>query len=333
MIRSATLGLTLLLALPAAADDSIDINFGSSGSPGDVGIDNCETQLSTSFSLDAAPTFDAVDDGRTPVFRIYFYAGATVCTRADGLSECPSATTDAEGNVCGCISEREGGDTTLSASTTLNDMVAEASTYFCVDNAAGTIKFASEIYYAAEGDLSAESFLSAESETITIDRTRPAQPAAAPRVASAENALQVTVDEVSGAETYEICVRDLTEQLSPVDGADVTNDTLRAGFTTCRSSGVTAGSAYRFTGLTNDANYEVVYAAIDSAGNRGPNSDSATGQALSQRDFAEQYTSQIGEGRGESGGFCAATPGRTTGDGWWLLGFGALWCLRRRRNK
>lgn len=335
MIRSATLGLTLLLALPAVAQDSIDINFAGSEAPTDIGIDNCETRLSESFVLEATPSTDGADP-RTPTARIYYYTGDAVCVRTDGLEDCPSAVVQEDGNVCGCVQEQEG-TTTLTSTRSIGDLVEQAASIFCVDGGPVTLRFAGELYFPAQDNLSTESILSEDSETITFDRQRPEQPAAAPRVSSADGALRVSIDEVAQAESYEICVAQFSGELEAVVTIGltkqlVTNEILRAGYSTCASNGVSTSSAYRFTGLTNEINYLVVYAAIDAAGNRGPNSDPATGRPVPQQDFAEYYTSQIGEGRGESGGFCAATPGGSSGDGWWLLGLGALLALRRRRN-
>lgn len=332
MIRSACILLALTVAAPALADPSLDIAFDDDpGYPGDVGIDNCQQRILESFTLVGRVTFDTVVDTRTPIMRLYYYTGDAVCTRETGLLECERGT-DSDSAPCGCLHETNSlsQTNTFSVSTTLAQALGDAVQTLCTSGAPTAVRFASELYYPQEGDLSAESHVSEQSEAITIDRTRPLAPTDPPTVSSGENALIVRVAELSSVEEYEVCVRQVGSQGTPSDAETVSNTTLREGFTRCVTPSDLPDDSYRFTGLTNDVNYEVVYAGIDGADNRGPNSPAAEGRPQAQRDFAEQYTAQLGGAAGETGG-CAAAPGRST-SGLALAVLGLLALVRRRRT-
>lgn len=329
MIRPARIApvLVVLTAASAWAQDSVSI---SSTDPGPIGIDACLAQTSTQFTMTGTISYGEVVDERSPTYRFYYYTGDAPCRRSEGLDNCgsPVSTTDADGNACGCFYET----TTLaganfSTTTTLRTALSNYANSLCDDNAPSRVNFIGELYYPSTDNLVEESIISSP-VAVTVDRTRPGAPSDIPRVTGVESALVVTADGITeGSVSYEVCVR-LVGATSDVDpGGTTTNEALREGFT-CASAGSSV-SSFRFEGLTNDVNYEVVYAAVDEALNRGPNSPSATGRPQPQRDFAEQYTAQLGGQSGETGG-CAATPaGGPSPLGWLTLGLLAL--IRRRR--
>lgn len=344
MSRSAFIASCLLAAAslapsPADAQDLASSEITLTEDPGPIGIDLCTSQITGSLSLSAAVTFGDTADERSPIYRIYFYTGDETCIRENGISSCPDLGYDSAGLPCGCIYETASldsdneFDTTTSLATAFEGMGPEA---LCTSAAPDQVFFFAEVYYEASGDLTAEAIASTNTASVTIDRTRPARPSAAPRVISVDGALIVSGDAVAEADTYEVCVRQQTSAASSAleyvfkQGGDseVTNTSLREGFTQCSSTGGEL-SSYRFTGLTNNVNYEVVYAVYDAADNRGPNSVSAFGQPVPQRDFAEQYTAQLGGQPGETGGCAAAPADGPNGAGWFMLGLLAL--IRRRR--
>lgn len=329
MTRPARIALVVLTALaaPALADDAVEV---SGDDPGPIGIDACLTQIETEFTVRGSVTFDSVTDERTPIYRLYYFTGDAACYRENGIDTCPMRATDANGDLCGCFYETS----TLAANeysttTTIANILSSDSTTLCGDSAPGELKFVGEIYYAAENDLSAQSLPSDNLIAVTVDRERPATPGDVPRVQGVENGLLVSGDGIAESDAnYEICVRQVGTS-SPVEGDTTTNDTLREGFTQCRETS-SAPSLYRFEGLQDGVNYEVVYAAIDTAGNRGANSASAVGVPQAQLDFAEQYTASLGGQAGETGG-CEAADGRSPAGLAWLA-LGLLAVIRRRRS-
>lgn len=346
MFRSALTGCLLaamaaLVAAPAAAQDLATLTITLTDDPGPIGIDTCSSRTADTLSLSATVTPGEDADERTPIYRFYFYTGAQSCTRQSGLVECPSFGYDSDGMPCGCIDETTllDSDNGFSTSTSLRTAFAGAvEENLCVDGAPDVVNIFAEAYYEASGGLTAESVVSGE-VPITVDRNRPSAPGAAPRLIAVEGALIVSADAVSEANAYEVCVRAISNDeaaaattldftVFQVDGSEVSNTTLQENFTRCRNTGSEV-AGYRFDGLENNVNHEVVYAVYDTAGNRGPNSRSAFGTPLPQRDFAEQYTAQLGGYPGETGGCAAAPAGGPTGLGWLTLGLLAL--IRRRR--
>lgn len=326
--RVALITALVALAAPALADDSVTV---SGDDPGPLGIDDCSTQIETEFTLRGAVTFDAVDDGRTPVYRLYYFTGEAACYRENGVADCPERTTDADGLPCGCLYET----TTLAANeysttTTIANIMSSDASVLCSDDGPNELKFVGEIYYPADADLSAQSLPSDNLVAVTVDRERPAAPSDTPRVQGVESGLFVSGDGIVETDvTYEVCVRQVGTSGSVGDGSS-SNDALREGFTQCRDVEQGAPTLFRFTGLQDGINYEVVYAAIDAAGNRGPNSPSATGVPEAQRDFAEQYTASLGGQVGETGGCSAADDRAPAGLSWLALGLLAV--IRRRRS-
>lgn len=346
MFRSALNGCLLaavasLLAAPAGAQDLATLEITLTDDPGPIGIDTCSSRGAETFSLSATVTPGETPDERTPIYRFYFYTGEQTCTRQSGLVDCPSFGYDNDGMACGCIDETTllDSESGFSTSTTLQAaFMTFLEANLCVDEAPDEVNFFAEAYYEASGSLTAESVESGV-VAITVDRDRPPAPTAAPRLVAVEGALIVSADAVSTAESYEVCARTIASgdiaaattldfTVKQIDGSEVSNTTLRENFTRCRSAGSEV-AGYRFDDLDNNVNYEVVYAAIDAAGNRGPNSRSAFGMPVPQRDFAEQYTAQLGGYPGETGGCAAAPAGGPTGLGWLTLGLLAL--IRRRR--
>ena len=325
--RIALLTALMAWAAPALADDALTI---SGDDVGPVGIDACSDQIAGAFQLSATVNYDAVET-RTPTFRIYYYTGSddAVCDRETGLDSCPQHLERDDGTLCGCVYETGGGATSFNTTTTLADVFGDQASVLCAEGAPTSVRFFSETYYTVEGDLSAQAFKSDLGASIEIDRTRPSSPTDIPRVQEAENALIINADGIAETGvTYEVCVRLLGTVGTPV-GENTNNETLREGFTQCRSAG-SAVSEYRFESLENDVNYEVVYAAIDDAGNRGGNSPSGSGAPQPQLDFAEQYTASLGGQAGETGG-CSAAPDRSsTSPAWFALALLAL--IRRRRS-
>lgn len=337
-IASCLLATASLAPTLADAQDLASSEITLTEDPGPIGIDLCTSQITRSLSLSAEVTFGDTADERSPIYRLYFYTGEETCIRENGISTCPDFGYDSAGKPCGCIYQTTSLDsdnefaTTTSLATAFDGMGAEA---LCTSAAPDAVSFFAEVYYEASGDLSAEAIASTNTATVTIDRTRPARPDAAPRVISVDGALIVSGDAVADADEYEVCVRQQTSGSGIAlgfdfkqGGSEVTNTSLREGFTQCADSGGEL-SGYRFSGLTNNVNYEVVYAVYDAAGNRGPNSVSAFGQPVPQRDFAEQYTAQLGGQPGETGGCAAAPADGPNGAGWLMLGLLAL--IRRRR--
>ncbi len=326
--RVALLAALLASAAPAFADDSVTV---SGDDPGPIGIDSCSTQIETDFTLRGAVTFDTNDDERVPTYRLYYFTGEAACYRENGVAECPSHIQDSAGQPCGCVYET----TTLAGNeyaTTSNiaDIMSSDAAVLCGEGAPDELKFVGEIYYPAAGDLSAQSLPSDNLVAITIDRDRPDAPSDMPRVQGVENGLFVSGNGIVEPDvTYEVCVRRVGEQSDVPEGA-AQIDVLREGFTQCREVSSGAPALYRFTGLEDGVNYEVVYAAFDVAGNRGPNSPSTTGVPEAQLDFAEQYTASLGGQTGETGGCNAADERAPAGLAW--LALGLLPVIRRRRS-
>lgn len=337
-IASCLLAAACLAPSPADAQDLASSEITLTDNPGPIGIDDCTSQLATSFSLSAAVTYGETADERSPIFRFYFYTGEETCIRENGVTECPFVGADSAGQPCGCLYETAtlDSDNEFATTTTLAAVFGgTGEEALCTSDAPDEVSFFAEVYYEASGDLTPEPIASTNTGAITIDRVRPSRPAAAPRTISVDSALIISGDAVADADVYEVCVRQQTSASAALEFAfkqggesEVTNTSLREGFTQCSRTGDSL-SSHRFTGLTNNVNYEVVYAVYDAAGNRGPNSASAFGQPVPQRDFAEQYTAQLGGQPGETGGCAAAPADGPNGAGWFMLGLLAL--IRRRR--
>lgn len=327
--RSVAALLLAALALPAMAitlpattfaqddagttteDNPVRIRF-TAGAPDPIGIDACPSALSATRLIDLTEYSDTTD-ARDPAYRLYYYLGSEPCFVGDGVSDCPATGEDEDGELCGCHAQ----SSMQSFSFQLDELAGAGD--ICGASGPDSISFIGEVVYLADGDTEELSFQGTEAVTIAFDRVRPPRPEAAPRLSPVEAALVVRVDTVTDAARYEVCARlyDGTTGLSPATG---TNEELRGSFATatCRSTETIGGDGYRFTGLQNYVNYEVVYAAIDAAGNRGPNSASEVATPVPQLDFAELYNSRLGGQKGEEGG-CSTAPGRAPAPGSTLL--------------
>lgn len=313
--RLAALALgALALALPAAApaqddagtstkDNPVEVSF-TNGAPDPIGIDNCVTEVGKTRIIELTDD-SASTDTRDPEYRLYYYLGGEPCFVDDGIDACPGLGTAEDDAACGCFEARP----QSSFSFDLTDLGVGD---LCADGAPDSVTFIGQIVFPDDGTNDEVTYEGTDGVTVTFDRVRPGRPLDQPRLAPGENALIVRVDGLSDdVARYEVCVRPYTgvSGASPATGAS--NEELRGDFASalCRSTEQFGGDGYRFEGLENYVNYEVVYAAIDAAGNRGPNSPSAVETPVPQLDFAELYTQRLGGQTGEQGG-CATTPGR-----------------------
>ena len=312
----------MALALPATTfaqddagttteDNPVVIRF-TAGAPDPIGIDACASAIGDTRLVDLTEYSDTTD-ARDPNYRLYYYLGSEPCFVGDGVSDCPGTGEDDDGELCGCHAQ----GTMQSFSFQLDELSGVGD--ICGADGPDSISFVGEVVYLADGDASELVYQGTEAVTIVFDRVRPGRPEAPPRLSPVEAALLVRADTVTDAARYEVCVRpyDGTTGLSPATG---TNEELRGSFATatCRSTETIGGDGYRFSGLQNYVNYEVIYAAIDEAGNRGPNSASEVATPVPQLDFAELYNSRLGGQKGEEGG-CSTAPGRSPGPGSTLL--------------
>lgn len=309
----APVSAALLVALlaPAAAhaqdagtsttDNPVRVSF-TAGAPDPIGIDDCASALTETRLIELTNNSDSTDI-RDPEYRLYYYLGSEPCFVGDGVSDCPGTGTADDDEACGCVEQR----TTSSFSFSLDDL---AIADLCAEGGPDSVTLIGQIVYPADNDTDELTYEGTDGVTLTFDRIRPGRPTDAPSVAAVEAGLRVRGETVTDADRYEVCVRpyDGTAGASPATGS---NEELRGSFATasCRTADSVGGDGYRFTGLANGTPYEVVYAAIDEAGNRGPNSPSNVGTPQPQLDFAEYYTNRLGGQQGEQGG-CSSAPGR-----------------------
>lgn len=285
-----------------------------------IGIDDCSTALDDDFILSG--TLDGTGSADYEL-RLTFSETSSPCSWTD-LPDCGVNKTVAE-RRCGCIASST--TATLNKTLTLDDL----ETIDCAAVEPGVTEIYFFLEYADRSD-DEDTTVTSESTTARIDFERPAAPTNAPTVTSAENALQVSFDEVDGDDItrYEVCARanaaaveSLGAGLGSLTGA-LSNDDLRDGFDADGDCQRTSETSLRFTGLVNGNNYSVVYAAIDESGNRGPNSPVAVGTPAGVQDFAEVYANSGGTERGG----CAATDSNASA--FWALLI-ALGAVRRRR--
>lgn len=312
--RLAPLALGLALALPAIAlaqddagttteDNPVEISF-TGGEPDPIGIDNCLTEVNADRLVELTDNSSSTATG-DPQYRLYYYLGGEACFIGDGIDACPGTGTAEDEAACGCFETRS----LSSFPFSLSDLGVGD---LCAADAPDTVTFVGQIIFPAEGDNDEVTYEGTDGVTITFDRVRPGRPGDRPRLAAGENALIVRVDGLSDdVDRYEVCARpyDGVSGESPATGDS--NEALRGDFATalCRTTDRFGAEGYRLEGLQNYVNYEVVYAALDAAGNRGPNSPASVATPVPQLDFAELYTQRLGGQTGEQGG-CATTPGR-----------------------
>lgn len=282
-----------------------------------VGIDDCASDAADEFNLSG--TFDGATSDYE--LRLTWSTTSSSCGR-DVLESCPSEGGSGD-QICGCLIE--GTAETISKSTSLDEL------YDTVCSQEPNTE--TKVYFFLEyfNELADEEVRST-SVSIRVDFKRPAAPDTAPRVSGAENALVVKFDvsEEDDVQSHEVCVRaksaaPIAAGEDPVAGAVESNDDLRDGFAAadCRR---TSEGEVRVTGLENGAAYTVVYAAVDTSGNRGPNSPTADGAPAEVQDFAEVYVASKGTERGG----CSATDAGGASFAALLIVLGAL---RRRRDR
>lgn len=294
-----------------------------------IGIDNCEARVNRSFSVRGE--VEGVADSADFDVVLTWGANGTTCSTA-GYFSGSSCTLGSSEQNCGCLAS--GSSSPIEKqSVVIRELPIEG---LCTDGGPTTVDFF--LHYSGVDDEDKSVLLISEPLTITFDRKRPPAPLTAPTVRAAEAALEIDFDPTAqDAESFEICLR--PEIAVPTGGAESgadagagssvsDTDLLRGGFTNCRK--VSKSSLpYRFGGLVNETEYEIVYASIDRADNRGPNSPPTTARPSDVRDFAEYYREVGGL---ETGG-CAVAAGR--GAVWFplfalLLGGAALG--RRKRS-
>lgn len=299
-----------------------------------IGIDECTSRISESVRL----TLTATNASTDPAAEARLYVSlSNGCTASDFEAEtCVVDSTLA----CSCIKEFDTTNaTTFSADVVLADVAGFNDSDPCVEGTSSTVTFRAVLYRPASADRAAEVEAESDSRGIAIDGVRPDRPESAPTVTASEGSLYVKGAAVTGEEIdhYEVCYRARITGGSGVTletTLALTNTELQEGLTcTSADSDKLTGGTYKLTGLQNETPYEVVYAAVDAAGNRGPNSDSAEGTPVSLNDFAELYagTPTDPNAQIEEGG-CATTPARPNGG---MLAFAALGLLLalRRRNR
>jgi len=290
-------GVALAQEEESVADSLTTISLSPSGEY--LNLESCaQIAEETEFSLSAE--YNAASPTISYKVRLVATTGSS-CSHED---VCNTSALDSGG--CSCLREVSN-SSSISTKFKVRDLFDEV----CVE---GEERIVSFFLHYAEDDvdpLLGTSPVTEESSAVklNIDLKAPSDPAEAPRVSPAEEALRITIDEVGGdASSYETCVRELGSA---------------EPFTACRE--LSAGEAYRFEGLLNDVTYEVMYLAYDEAGNPSNQSPSAEGTPASVLDFAEVYSQQYPGG--ELGG-CEAQ--RSHHALWALLLVGCV-ALRRRR--
>ncbi len=309
-----------------------------------IGLDDCirrieEDNISLLAEYDGSTEFDEY------TLRIIFYdersdEEVTACLDDGGTCPFLSITDEA---TCGCLLAEEGTPTSLNWVGTLGTTDSRFPGWACSRDR--ILNFRAEVVPTADGVSPVESDEILELET---DLNRPLAPQA-PSVRPAEQALLVALDEGDGDNSdwarHEVCVRPLLGTSGEAGDADnsgssdatggaesdssgLSNEDLRDSFADCKStSDLVNGNSYRFEGLSNDQNYEVVLAAFDAAGNRSENSAATSAKPQALFDFAELYSDRLGDSPGESGG-CSAVNGAPI---WGLLVLVA--CARFGRRK
>lgn len=280
----------LLLPLPAAAIELGDLIFDTVSDPGDfdpIGIENCPDRIDDAFRLTGDVTEGELDIEDFQVLFTYS-VGGSACDPNDFLTECdPNFLAD---DACGCL-ELSGEVPIETRDFALSDLPVED---LCAETGPDRVSF---FFNLVGTDLLGEPVvLTTQPVQIDFDREPPRRPDAPPEVAAAENAVLVDFDfdAIADADEYEVCARRATDD----DGARAP-DAGSADFDTCGRVRLSADLPFRLSGLENDVSYEVAYAAVDRADNRGPFSDTATATPAPVLDFAEYYRRVGGP---ESGG-------------------------------
>ena len=299
------LGLLVALSGSAWGQSEEDLATSITLEQTSIGIDNCSRWASEGFSVTGQIKRT---ESLAYTLRLTWSTGEA-CSQ-DSNDTCPGTGNGSGTDVeCGCLRESTGTPTEVrDTDVTLRGLLGH---YPCgADRPYTEVNFYLDFYQKVDGQADATR-QTGPAATVAFDFERPAAPTGAPALSNAEKALRVSVDGVSDNDvaSYEVCYRRATglttDSDAGVDGTTPTNDSLRAGFDACTS--VDSGDRKtRIEGLDNGVVYEVVYAAIDAAGNRSANSPVATGTPAEVLDFAEHYAAV---GGAEHGG-CSASPTR-----------------------
>lgn len=299
-----------------------------------VNADNCETELSQSFNLQAEHTGSTLDNH---TLKIVFFTDSRDCLT--NVSECPETyLDDSASEACGCIESfsvnNQSGPVSTSVDLSENDGLVP---FLCA--ASQTLTFSVSVQLDAEGT---EPVYTQNPVNLTIDVDAPDTPTIAPTLGSGEESLLVSLsnrDELGDdVDAHEICFAIRGSIQPPVD-CSITDDLspeekelrLYCGFSAsenCRQTDALLNGDFRLSGLQNDAEYEVIVAALDDAGNRSANSPSSTGRPADFIDFAEGYSGLFSDGSmGETGG-CSSSQGEHH---FWVIGLLLLCGVRSQR--
>ena len=299
-----------------------------------LNADNCESELSQMLTMQGEHT-GSTSENHT--LKFVFFNETDECL--SNVSSCPETFVDTNaGEVCGCLESFTVNNTTrlVSTSFTLGSN-SELVDILCSANQ--TVTFSVSVQLDAEGT---EPVYTQNPVNLTIDVEAPDTPTIAPTLGSGEESLTVSIsnrDELNDDVTaHEICYAEKGTIVPPSDctitdglSADEKSLRLYCGYSAtenCRQTDALLSGEYRLSGLQNDAEYEVIVAALDDAGNRSANSPSSTARPADFVDFAEGYSSVFGDGTiGETGG---CSDGNTESSGWFVL-LGILFSVRRRR--
>ncbi|MEE2644998.1 MAG: MXAN_2562 family outer membrane beta-barrel protein, partial [Myxococcota bacterium] len=208
-----------------------------------------------------------------------------------------------------------------SASFRLSALELFSSEELCIPGQNDTVRFF--LLYRSP-DLTGTLYQQSEPLELPIDLVPPSAPSKAPTVVPAEEALEVSFSTSDEAESHEVCARPFSGESADEEtpaGEDagvgeeeepLTTDRARGDYKSNQCRAVSSGSnSLRFDDLRNDTTYEVIYARIDSAGNRSANSPVALGSPAEVKDFAEAYGDNAYGGGLERGG-CQSTSGEPT---------------------
>ena len=339
--------LCSFLAQSAWAQTSSELELTSSFSITEIGIDDCADDIDGQLNLSG--NFTNSSSYSNYELRLTFDIGQEPCSR-DTLNSCPKYSGSVTAG-CGCL--KSGSTSSISYTGNLSDILENLGQICDSSNGSSEIRFYLEYYNESDSSNTVE--LRSTAQEIHFDFSRPDAPSSAPRLSPGEEAITVRFDSISGSDIakYEVCYKesssnstedagtadsDITEEKDATTetqkrfkAASDSNESLRGDFSHC-SSVSTGESSHRIEGLSNDTTYEVVYAAIDNAGNRGPNSPSASAAPAEVDDFAEVYSKSGGR---EEGG-CSSLPGLSPRTPLWLIAalvmVGLARCRLRRKS-
>ncbi len=233
---------------------------------------------------------------------------------ANGTETCATQSLTDSGDTCQILRNTTVLSSNVAVAFSVDELVGEFLTTpdDCYDQSLGQVN--SVILVMEETTLTGTTTVAPDKLNFTVALSRPSIPADI-SVAAGETSVEVSWDEVSDAESYEVYVT------SDVDRLSVTYPEMSA------ASGKSAsGTQLDVDGLTVDTTYYVAVVAVDSDGNRSLFSAATEFVTVPSNDFWEVYR---GEGGVEAGG-CAVSANPATGAGLLFALFGLV-ALRRRR--